>query len=328
MLAAPVAAAPPAVQTTGAGDGLVLRSAEGAARLHLPGGRQVSLPLPPRGEITALAGRPDAWAAVGTAERAGRAHVLVVTGDEASARQLPAPATTPARLRTQPVVFVGDEGLDGVAWLEGEDRGSLGVRAAAWNGTAWSAPQVVAPSGRGSQLALSGAVLADGSWLLVWAAYDGKDDEILWSQGRDGEWTAPRRVVADNASPDITPALIATRSGALLAWSRYDGSDYRLVTATFSGGRWGAMETVGPAGSVLPSFVAGSDGAYLLYRTALPGGWQVHEVDRQGALRRATAVASEGSERPLVLPAGEAGVRFLFEGRGAESTVAWRASGR
>ena len=58
----------------------------------------------------------------------------------------------------QPLVESGE--LIGLVWLEGSDPSALGVRAAAWNGTGFSAAEWVAPPIDGSQLALSGAVLA------------------------------------------------------------------------------------------------------------------------------------------------------------------------
>ena len=331
LAAGAAAAAPAALQSTGADGGVLVRAGAAGARLQTPAGRELPLALPAGAALSAVAGPASGWAAAGTtAERGGRTGLVVVAGDDATARRLPAPAPAGARLRTQPVPLVGDCGLVGLAWLEGNDRGSLGVRAATWDGAAWSPVEVVAAPGRGSQLALAGAVLADGSWLLAWAAFDGSDDEILWSLRRDGAWSKPRRVAGDDTVPDITPALVATDRGALLAWSRYDGSDYRLVASSFDGRGWSAVETVGPAGSMYPSFVAapvagGSVGAYLLYRTALPRGWQVVEVERTGTRGRVAAVTAAGSERPLVLPAEGHGVRLLFDGGAAEATAAWRA---
>jgi hypothetical protein len=315
------------VQAAGAGEAMVLRAAvAGESRLLLPGGRDLALPLPPGADVTALAGTPRAWAAAGTtAERAGGTGLVVVAGDERRARRLPSPAAATPRLRQQPVPLSGDRGLAGVAWLEGDRRDGLGVVARAWDGKAWGRPATVAAAESGSQLALAGTVLGDGSWLLVWAAFDGSDDEILWSVHRDGEWSAPRRLGADNAVPDITPAVVpAGRDGAVVAWSRYDGRDYRLVSARFDGRGFGAVETVGPPGSLYPSFVAAAAGSYLLYRTAVPRGWQVVEIDAEGGRGRFATVTVEGSERPVVVPAAVDGVRLLFAGEGAEATAGWR----
>ena len=330
LLAGPALAAAPALQSIGAAGSVTLRAGAEGTRVQTPAGRAVALSLPRGAELTALAGPGDGWVAAGTtAERGGRGNLLVFTGDADRARRLPAPPGAASKLRTQPAVVMGERGLAGLAWLEGDTRGSLAVHAAAWDGAAWSPVEVVAPPGPGSQLALAATVLADGSWLLAWAGYDGKDDEIVWSLRQDGRWSAPKRLAADNAVPDITPALVATDRGALAAWSRYDGSDYRLVTAAFDGRAWGAVETVGPAGSLYPTFVAapagGAVASYLLYRTALPGGWQAVEVERDGGRGRVAAVAAEGSERPVVLPAEGHGVRFLFAGSGDEATVALRA---
>ena len=136
-------------------------------------------------------------------------ELVLVRGDDGRTEELPAPPSgTATVVSPQPLVEAGE--LVGLAWLEGSDASALGVRAAGWNGAGFSAAEWVAPPIDGSQLALSGAVLADGSWLLVWSAFDGGDDEILWSR-RDGTtWTAPARLHADNRVPDITPVVAAT----------------------------------------------------------------------------------------------------------------------
>lgn len=322
----PAQAAPAAVQAAAASGELVLRRDGAAGRLLLPGGGELVVSLPARTELAAVAGAPHAWAAVGTTpERDGASRLLVLAGDADRARRLPGPAAR-AKLQTQPTLFVGDQGLAGVAWLEGDERGALAVRAAAWDGRRWEAVREVAPRGPGSQLALAGALLADGSWLLVWAAYDGTDDEIVWSRrGADGLWSAPRRLAADNAVPDITPALLAVGGGAVAAWSRFDGETYRLVTARFDGGRWSAPEVAGPAGSLYPTFAAtAGGGAFLVYRLALPRGWEVVELDAAGRAGRTAAVTVAGTERPVVRGAGGDGVSLSFPASGETATVAWR----
>jgi hypothetical protein len=201
-----------------------------------------------------------------------------------------------------PLVAGGE--LAGLAWLEGSDLRSLAVRVARWDGDHWTAPLTVAAPGPGSQIALTAATLSDGSWLLAWSRYDGADDEIVWTRSRGPEadsWTPPRRIAADNRVPDITPALLATPGGALAAWSRYDGENYRLVTARFDGRTWSAPRTVGPAGSVDPTWEGTAGGnSLLLARTAAPRGWLALEMDASGRPLRSAAVKAAGAERPAV----------------------------
>jgi hypothetical protein len=324
-LAGPAAAAPVAVQAAAASGEMVLRRDGTAATLRLPDGGEVALTLPPRAEIAAIAGPAHGWLAVGTTpELDGASRLVVYTGDGARARRLPSVPVTAGRLQTQPVALASEQGPAAVAWLEGDDYQGLAVRAAVWEGNRWGAVTEVARGGRGSQLALAGAVLDDGSSVLVWAAFDGADDEILWSHGKDGEWSAPRRLAGDNAVPDITPAIVPVRGGALVAWSRYDGETYRVVTARLSAGRWSSPEVTGPAGSVYPSFAAAAGGgSYLLYRLAEPSGWEVVEVDPTGARGRHSAVPATGRERPVVLAGENGNVRLRFAAAGAEANVPW-----
>ena len=155
----------------------------------------------------------------------------------------------------QALVEAGE--LVGLVWLEGSDASALGVRAAAWNGTGFAAAEWVAAPIDGSQLALSAAVLGDGSWLLVWSAFDGGDDEIRWSR-RDGEaWSAPARLHAENRVPDITPVVAATADGAIAAWSRYDAGSYRGRVMRFDAATgWRDEERIGGPHSVFPFFAA------------------------------------------------------------------------
>ena len=211
-------------------------------------------------------------------------------------------------------------------WLEGEDRTSFGVRFAEWTGAGWSAPQTVAAPGPGSQLALTAARLADGTWLAAWSAFDGTDDEIVWSRrGRDGAWSPARRAAAGNEVPDVTPALTATRDGALLAWSRFEGGEYRVVVSRFRHGAWSKPELAGPAGSLFPSFEPAPGGrVWMLYRNAVPRGWTVAELDRNGRPVRRAAVESPTSagERPVVQATGD-GLALAWPGRGEQRSTRW-----
>ena len=295
---------------------LVLVPGAAGARLDFPGGRRLALALPAGGELTSVAAAGDGWVAAGsfTAED-GRQRLLLLAGDERSVRRLPAPAGQSGRLRRTPVVLTDGDRLAGLAWLEGDGLRSLAVAVAeARDDGSWRRPVRVSAPGSGSQLGLTGAVLADGSWLLAWSAFDGGDDEIVWSRRLGGSWLPAARVSADNAVPDITPALTAAGSGALLAWSRYDGNDYRLMLARFAGGEWRDERVAGGAGTLFPTFSGDRERPCLVYQAAAAGGWAAAELDAGGRVVRHVDLPSTRTDRPVV------GVE------GSELRLAWPAA--
>lgn len=205
--------------------------------------------------------------------------------------------------------------LAGLAWLEGDGGRSLAVRAAAWNGRKWQAPETVSQPGSGSQLALTGAVLADGSWLLAWSAFDGTADEIVWSQRVGASWLPVRRLSAPNQVPDIAPALIGTAGGgALIAWSRFDGDGYQLRMARFERGVWQNEHVAGPSGSLYPTFLGAPDHPRLLYLEAAVRSWSVLDMDVAGKVQAKASVASplRSLSRPVVESLGGSGVRLRW----------------
>jgi hypothetical protein len=308
--------------------------AAGKARLELASGERVAPRLPAGAEPVNTAALGDhGW--VVTALREQEIVVQMAEGNRgAAATTLPAPPAFGGSVRREPLPLVEDGRLSGLVWLEGDGPRGLGVRSARWNGRSWEAAQTIAAPGPGSQLALSAALLADGTWLLAWSAFDGHDDEIVWSrQAADGTWSAPRRVAADNAVPDVTPALTATADGALLAWSRFDGTGYQVVTARFRGGRWAEPRAAAPTGSLFPAFQAVSGGgtpgtgAWLLYETAAPRGWAAVEIDgsgQTGLSARVTRTAAAGHDQPVVEAAPDrSGVTFRWPGTGEERAASW-----
>jgi len=304
-----------------------LRSGSDGVRLELDSGVLVDLDLPAELALESAAGSDASWIALGTRPRGERRELFVLLGQGTAGprRFLPAlPASAP--VQEHAVALTADARFDGLVWLEGTDERSLAVKAARFRNGQWSAPRTISPPGPGSQLALASARLADGSYVLAWSAFDGEDDEILWSRGRPGgSWTAPRPVAPGNRVPDITPALISTGNGALLSWARFDGNDYRVMTAAFSadsGNRWSTPRTVGPPGSVFPSLDRTADGIRLLARTAAPRGWEAIETDaggkplRRAAISTAGSPAADRSDRPRLLPTAAGAVTFRWPGDG------------
>jgi hypothetical protein len=296
-----------------------------------PEGEGLELNLPPSTTLTALVVIDGGWIAAGSTAVDGRDRLLLLTADPSGSgvRHLTPPPGQKSRIRADPVLLVRNERLVGLAWLEGNTRRFLAVVAAGWNGSAWESPRTVSLSRRGSQLALQGVVLDDGTWLLVWSAFDGHDDELLWSQKLQQHWSEPRRLYPNNGVPDITPTLARLGAGALVAWSHYDGNDYRLATARFTDGAWEATALRGEPGSLEPGFRSRGEELQLLYQTMRPPGWAVLELDHSGAPRRRTLIRANRErprERPLLGPSDSYFLTLFWASSGAESSVPWMAA--
>ncbi|MFQ5350702.1 MAG: hypothetical protein ACE5EG_09695, partial [Thermoanaerobaculia bacterium] len=256
------------------------------------------------------------WIAAGEIDAPGIADLYLLRGDTASRASFPAPPNAdgdPYRAGPMPLVERGR--LVGLAWLAGAGVRQTAVYAAQWSGLDWSQRELVSPVGAGTQIAIDGVVLADGSWLLVWSAYDGDDDEILWSRRVDGRWTEPAVLHEPNETPDITPAIVATGRGALAAWNWFDGRTYRVRLAGFEDGAWRELGLAAPAGSVRPDLTPHSGGAFLLYRTVDPATWTVHELDGRGTTLRTAAVGEENTLRPGLVPRDSSAPVFEWPGR-------------
>lgn len=274
------------------------------AELRLAGGDTVELALPAGTDVHSTAGDASHWLAAGTRSTAdGRELVLLASGPSGTS-PLPSPSRG-APLAAEPAWLEHDGAVTGLAWLEGDDRGTLAVRFAGWTGAGWEPAETVAAPGPGSQLALATASLGDGTPLLAWSRFDGEDDEIYWSIRRGSRWSEPASLAAGNRVPDVTPALVAVPGGALAAWSRYGDGSYRVVASRFDGETWSEPAAVGPPGSLYPSFEAApaeaASGPALLYRTARPRGWEAVELAFDGRpLRRARSVGTPAAtpQRP------------------------------
>lgn len=283
------------------------------------------LDLPSRAEVSSLAPLERGWIAAGSTEDdKGRRSLFLLTGSGRTIRPWQAPPGQQGTERRNPILLVDEGNLAGLAWLEGDTDQSLSVRAAAWDGQSWSAAEAVSRTGPGSQLALTGAVLADGSWLLAWSAFDGEDDEIVWARHSRQGWSAVRPLSKANTVPDITPALAASGDGALIAWSRYDGESYRLHLARFANESWRAERIAGPPGSLYPTFQSTADRLYLVHLNAVPRSWSVLELDPAGKLLRRGTALSGLAERPVVSSASEEnGFRLRWISGKLETSAAW-----
>jgi hypothetical protein len=280
--------------------GLLLVSAQGRATVEQPGGRKKQLRLRSQEILTDFAETGAGWAAAGIHSTEKKKKVVVFEQSASGLQRIPDPDSQTERIRLRPRLIIDKDELGGLAWLEGPDPGSMSVRSASWTGSEWKPVQVVSPPIKGSQTGLTSTVLADGSWLLVWAAFDGHDDDIYWSQKKGSNWTPPTRLTGNNNWPDITPEVIATRKGALAAWSRFDGNDYRLTISRFDGSRWGAPQTVGGRGSVDPQLTTSGGQIYLLFNSASTASWSVLEIQPSGRIGRRASLPGPGDEMPVL----------------------------
>jgi hypothetical protein len=302
--------------------GLALVETADGYRLEDGAGTRRRLLVPEGTRLSAVRELGDGWIVAGE-NRLGQVSDLVLIRQRGSqVETVPGPAVDPIggsaafRLDPQPLVAAGE--LVGLAWLEGNDREANAVRAARWTGAFWETTETVAPAVHEAQLALGSAVLADGSWLLVWAAYQESDDDIFWSRYHGGRWSEPQRLHADNDVPDIVPAVVAVAGGALASWSWFDGGDYRLKIARFDGTEWLDTGFRGEEGSLFPSFVERSGAATVLYTSVLPRAWIVLEIAADGSIER-RAVAERGSEtRPMIHGPARDGLTMRWIGGGVE----------
>jgi hypothetical protein len=305
------------LQPTRDASGWILRVEEGRAQA-LHGGQTTSVRLR-RGEtLDVMEEASSGWLAAGGREsESGGRRLVLLSSDGFATRRLAVPPTAAGSIGLRPVLLVDHGELVAMAWLEGIDPRRLEVRSAIREGDGWAEPETVAGPAAGSQTALSGAVLADGSWLLVWSAFDGRDDEVQWSVRSGGLWRTPHRLHAGNDVPDITPAVIAEGDGALAAWSRLESGEYATVVARFSGGRWSPPQPVAGLGSFYPTFHRDAQHTHLVLRNAEPRGWSVidlaadgsprgHAIFAHAAPQRPAIAADTGSELSLAWPEGSA----------------------
>lgn len=325
-----LAAAEPGLWSSGkttlrvAGANYLVEDSRGAREVRLPAGVEVE-------DLFELSRGAFLSARAPVATRRGASRDLYLAWlDDQGLHPLPTPAVArdedSDRVRENAVPIASADGaLSGLAWLEGADRQSYAVVFSDWDGARWSEPKTVAPAAPGSQLALAGTTLADGSRLLLWSRFDGHDDEVVAARFAEGEWSPAVALDADNRVPDITPSLVAVPGGALAAWSRYDGHDYRVMISRFDGEKWSVPAWAGPAGSTFPQLAkwapgaadgsplrGGNPSAWLTFASARPRGWSLVELDRAGRELRRGAVEGAPAARPAVvtLPTGEVRLRW------------------
>ena len=288
------------LQATREGGELYAVQGRDTLRIGRLGGAEQEVDIASGASIHALEPIGAGWLAAGHRATADGTELLLIEESEGTIQSLPVPQVLGASLSGQPILLIRDDSLAGLVWAAGNELRGLEIWAAEWLHGKWGEPELVSPQGPGSQLAPRAVVLEDGSWLVVWAAVDGEDEEIVWSRRSQAEWTKPERVTADNAVPDITPRLLSIDRGAILFWSWYDGNDYRMRTSRFLDGNWTEISTFGEKGSLYPTVIQTDEGGLLLYKTVEPASWTVLALDRQGVAGRRAVVTDDSEDRPLL----------------------------
>jgi len=318
------------LQATREGGQLYAVQGRESLRIGRLGGPEIEVQVPEGATIHELEPLGSGWLAAGHLPSGDGTELLLLEERDRSIERLAVPQVDGAKLSNQPIGMIQDKTLVGLVWAAGNDMRSLEIWAAEWLHGKWGEPELVSAKGPGSQVAPRAVVLEDGSWLAVWAAFDGEDDEIVWSRRTQGEWTRPERVAADNDVPDITPALATVGGGAVLAWSWYDGNDYRMKTARFFGDKWTDAKSFGEKGSLYPSLIQTDDGGLLLYQTVEPASWTVMAFDRQGIPVRRAVIAEEAEDRPLLAIEESRGVLLRWQNaqghldRSRDRAAAWQ----
>lgn len=293
---------------------LVLLTQPGGVRVQADG-RSESYALRSNEQLSEVVELRTGWAAAGRTLDGGASRLLVVTSDRQGFRRLELPVEEPVALQLRPRLLVDGGELSGVAWLEGPTPRQTVVKARSWSGADWGEATTVGPRAKGSQTGLVAATLKNRTELLLWSAFDGYDDELLFSESRNGTWTTPRRVAPGNRVPDVAPALIANRAGALAAWSRQGDDGYEVVVSRYRRGGWSAPKSI--ASGLFPQFVRRADRSFLVYRTAQPRGWGVIELASSGRPLRSSSVLATAPERPALDFASDASYRMRWPYRDA-----------
>lgn len=219
---------------------------------------------------------------------------------QAGSFELPAPPARSGSLRTGPVLLAEGDRLEGTVWLEGASPFESNVVASVWNGTSFERIETVSIHETGPQLALTGAVLDDGSWLVLWAGFDGTDDDIFWSRRENGVWSRPKRLHPNNRVPDILPSVLSDAEGALAAWSFFDGSDYRVRTARWTGRGWDLEEALEGRGVGSASLETVDGRSFLTFQSVVPAVWNLVEFEATGD-RRLDRFSQPYRETPLIV---------------------------
>lgn len=319
-LALLLAALPAAAQTfeaRGAAGDIQVKKSAGGWQVEM---NQVRTPLPiaPATQLTTLRAEGGAFVVAGVERGNQSVSLVVVRGQNGKVEKLNAPVVAPGEMAMALTPVLGPAGLEALFWIDGKNAQAGAVKVALWDGQAFGATGTLAPAGPGTQTGLQVLRLADGSWLAVWSAYDGQDDELMWSRGSKYGFS-PAKKLTDNAVPDVTPTLRRSGDGAILVWSFYDGSDYRLKSTTFKDWSFTDGEVFGGKGASLPSFTDNATPT-LTFRQVEPESWRVVELNAEGKKVREASIAAATRRSPRVLAIDDKAVTFEWSASDAEAS--------
>ncbi len=281
------------------------------------------LPLAKGARIDHLSAGAGSWWVAAVEPSDGDDRLVLLKADSESMESLPLPVLERPEVLLQPRLMVGEAGLEALVWIEGESHQKTRVRAARWSAGGWAQPVTVAPTGPGTQIALQAVRLESGDFLAVWSAFDGTDDEIVWSRFDGQAWSAPE-ALSTNDVPDVTPALRAMEGGALLVWSAFDGNDYRLLTAAYTGSGWTSGQRFGKRGSVFPTF-ADTEVPMVVFQQSSPRSWVFSELNLRAQVLRSASVEYR-RQRPIVRSRDARGVTISWPETGPAGTEKGKAA--
>ena len=124
----------------------------------------------------------------------------------------------------------------------------------------------------------------DGAVWAAWAAFDGRDDDVLCAGYRDGAWSEPI-TVGDNVNADWQPDVACSPTGDVwVVWSNHRWGDYGIRARCLSGGEWSSESMVTrKRGSFdyAPSVDVASDGtAWVVWESTRDGDTNVYVSQR------------------------------------------------
>jgi len=325
------------------------RSSETGSYLDLSGdiplvmrsnGQRAPVPVRSGEQIDGFAELSKGWIATGTRARPSRSRsnartnlrrdLLLITGGNGPIQRLSTPGRADATIRRSATPVLDRGELVGLVWLEGPAPRSLSVMAAPWNSGAWGPATTISGPGPGSQIAPTATVSEDGSWFVAWSRFDGRDDEIFWSQLSGANWSRPVRAHSQNTSPDVAPTLAQVDGSVFLAWSRYDGDQYRAVVSRWAGGRWQSPRNVGGSASAFPEFVQHEEDLYVLFQDLAPSGWTLTQISpSSGAIERQASYTVDERDlgdlagRPLVTDLAADAPRFQWPQARKRVDLSW-----
>ncbi len=176
---------------------------------------------------------------VGTVVSALALGGLLLTPAHAEVRWPPTPSTIvgsgPDAVAPQVASLGGDDAV--AVW---EECTCTGIKAAVWDGTAWSASLVISDP---TQLSVEPKVTgtAPGEAIAVWASDDTFGNvTIQASQYSGGTWSLPV-VISNPTALEVSEPHVAGRSdgSAVAVWvSTFSGPIFQIDAATFDAGAW------------------------------------------------------------------------------------------